>query len=231
MAGIWDALEEGMMTSSNTLADLATTHPAAARVFYRNGLDFCCGGRRRLSDACAERGLEASDVLAAIEAEDSHTSDIRRWDREPLPALIAFIVDTFHRRLREQLPELVRMAEKVEVRHDDKASCPRGLTAHLTAMYDSVFDHLAKEEHVLFPLIANGQGRVIAGPVHVIEHEHESHARALATLRRLTTNFVPPAEACVTWRALYLGLQQLEEELMVHIHLENNVLFRRALIE
>ena len=175
------------------------------------------------------RGLDASAVLAAIEAEESHTNDSHRWDREPLPALITFIVDTFHHRLREQFPELIRMAEKVEARHGEKASCPR-LAAHLISMHDSVLDHLAKEENVLFPLIANGQGRVIAGPVHVMEHEHEDHARALETLRRLTTNFVAPEEACVTWRALYLGLQQLEEELMVHIHLENNVLFRRALI-
>jgi regulator of cell morphogenesis and NO signaling len=225
-----DALMKAIMTSSSTLADLATTHPAAARVFYRTGLDFCCGGRRPLADACAERGLDASAILASIEAEELIPSDTRRWDREPLPALISFIVDTFHRRLRESFPELIRMAEKVEVRHGDKASCPRGLVAHLTVMHESVLEHLAKEEHVLFPLIANGQGRVAAGPVHVMEHEHEEHARALERLRRLTTNFVPPAEACITWRAMYLGLQQLEEELMVHIHLENNVLFRRALI-
>jgi regulator of cell morphogenesis and NO signaling len=225
-----DALVKGMMTSSSTLADLATTHPAAARVFYRTGLDFCCGGRRPLADVCAERGLDASAVIAAIAAEERLPNDTR-WDREPLPVLIAFIVDTFHRRLRESFPELIRMAEKVEARHDEKTSCPRGLAAHLTVMHESVLEHLAKEERVLFPLIENGQGRVAAGPVHVMEHEHEDHARALTTLRRLTTDFSPPADACVTWRALYLGLQQLEEELMVHIHLENNVLFRRALIE
>jgi regulator of cell morphogenesis and NO signaling len=98
-------------------------------------------------------------------------------------------------------------------------------------MHESMLEHLAKEEQVLFPLIANGQGRVAAGPVHVMEMEHEEHARALQTLRRLTADFAPPADACVTWRALYLGLQQLEEELMLHVHLENNVLFRRALIE
>jgi regulator of cell morphogenesis and NO signaling len=98
-------------------------------------------------------------------------------------------------------------------------------------MHELVLDHLAKEEQVLFPLIVNGQGRAAVGPVHVMEVEHEGHAHALEVLRRLTTNYEPPAEACVTWRALYLGLQQLEEELMLHMHLENNVLFRRALIE
>jgi regulator of cell morphogenesis and NO signaling len=226
-----DADSMSMMTSSTTLADLATTHPAAARVFYRHGLDFCCGGRRPLSDVCTERGLDAAAVIAAIETEERRTDDNPRWDLEPLTNLMAFIVNTYHRRLRESLPELIRMAEKVETRHGEKASCPKGLAAHLISMHESVLEHLSKEEQVLFPLIANGQGRIAVGPVHVMEMEHEEHARALAILRRLTNNFDPPAEACITWRALYLGLRQLEEELMVHIHLENNVLFRRALIE
>ena len=219
------------MTSSSTLADLATTHPAAARVFYRHGLDFCCGGRRPRSDVCAERGLDAATVIAAIESEERLTDDDPRWDLEPLTNLMAFIVNTYHRRLRESLPELIHMAEKVETRHGDKASCPKGLATLLIAMNECVLEHLSKEERVLFPLIANGQGRIAVGPVHIMEMEHEEHARALESVRRLTNNFEPPAEACVTWRALYLGLQQLEEELMLHIHLENNVLFRRALVE
>ena len=221
----------GIMTSSSTRADLATTHPAAARVFYRHGLDVCCGGRRPLSDVCAERGLDAATLMAAIEREERLTEDAHRWDLEPLPNLMAFIVNTYHRRLRETVPELIHMAEKVETRHGDKATCPKGLATLLTAMNEYVLEHLSKEEQVLFPLIANGQGRIAVGPVHIMEMEHEEHARALESVRRLTNNFEPPPEACVTWRALYLGLQQLEEELMLHIHLENNVLFRRALVE
>jgi regulator of cell morphogenesis and NO signaling len=219
------------MTSTTTLAELAVTHPAAARVFYRHGLDFCCGGRRPLADACAERGLDAGALMAAIDAETTIPGDTRRWDLEPLPALVSFITDTFHRRLRETMPELIRMATKVELRHAEKASCPAGLASHLSAMHESVLEHLDKEEQVLFPLILAGHGRMAVGPVHVMEMEHEEHARNLDVLRRRTTNMQPPEEACTTWRALYLGLQQFEQELMVHIHLENNVLFRRALVE
>src|SRR5688500_14018095 len=98
------------MTSTTTLADLAVTHPAAARVFYRHGLDFCCGGRRPLAEACAERGLDADAVIAAIDAEEYVADDSRRWDLEPLSELVSFIVHTYHQRLRESLPELVRMA-------------------------------------------------------------------------------------------------------------------------
>jgi regulator of cell morphogenesis and NO signaling len=218
-----------MTTSSTTLADLAVTYPAADRVFYRNGLDFCCGGRRPLADACAARGLDAKALIADIEEESAAVADKRRWDEEPLDALIKFIVDTYHHRLRETFPDLIRMAARVEDRHADKPECPRGLTTQLQLMHEAVLDHLEKEEQVLFPLIASGRGQFAVGPAHVMEMEHDEHARNLGELRRLTNNMQPPENACITWRALYLGLQQFEEELMVHIHLENNVLFPRAL--
>jgi regulator of cell morphogenesis and NO signaling len=219
------------MTSTTTLADLAVTHPAAARVFYRHGLDFCCGGRRPLADVCAERGLDADALMADIATETAVPGDERRWDREPLADLIDFIVNTYHRRLRESLPDLIRMAQRVEARHAEKATCPKGLTALLDTINEEVLEHLEKEEQVLFPLILAGHGRRAVGPVHVMEMEHQDHARNLEAMRRLTDDMQPPEEACTTWRALYLGLRELEEELMVHIHLENNVLFRRALTE
>lgn len=218
------------MSPSTTLAELAVTHPAAARVFYRHRLDFCCGGRRPLDEVCRERQLDPSAILQLIEAEDPLESDQPRWDEAPLPALVEHIVGTYHQRLREQLPDLLRMARRVEVRHGDKPSCPRGLAALLESMQTDVFDHLRKEEQILFPLIVAGMGARAAAPVHVMEVEHEQHRENLLALRRLTDDLTPPAEACTTWRALYLGLQQLELELMEHIHLENNVLFRRALV-
>jgi regulator of cell morphogenesis and NO signaling len=216
-------------TSTTTLADMAVTHPAAARVFYRHGLDFCCGGRRPIAEACAIRGIDVAALLAEIDNESATTADQTRWDQAPLDTLVAFIVDTYHRRLRETFPDLLRMAARVEQRHGDKASCPRGLTAHLEAMHAAVLEHLDKEEQVLFPMIVSGRGQYAAGPAHVMEVEHDDHARSLEKLRALTNNMQPPAEACTTWRALYLALRQFEEELMTHIHLENNVLFRRAL--
>jgi regulator of cell morphogenesis and NO signaling len=217
------------MTTATTLAEIAVTHPAAARVFHRHRLDFCCGGRRSLADACQDKALDAEQILAAIEAESGPDLAVR-WDEAPLPELVAHIVDTYHERLRTTLPDLLRMARRVEQRHGEKPSCPRGLAAHLEAMHASVVDHLRKEEQILFPLIVTGQGWSAAAPVHVMELEHEHHREDLLTLRRLTDDLTPPAEACTTWRALYLGLLELERELMEHIHLENNVLFRRALV-
>jgi regulator of cell morphogenesis and NO signaling len=219
------------MNPSTTLADLAVTHPGAARVFYRHRLDFCCGGQRPFTEACEERGLDAESVLRAIEAEDPLVADTPRWDARPLPELVQHIVSTYHARLRQSLPELQAMADKVEHRHAEKDTCPRGLAAHLADVHRAVTDHLEKEEQILFPMILGGMGRRVAAPVHVMELEHEHHRENLQVLRRLTSDLTPPDEACTTWRALYLGLQQLEQELMEHIHLENNVLFRRALTE
>jgi regulator of cell morphogenesis and NO signaling len=220
------------MDATSTLAELAVTEPAAARVFYRHGLDFCCGGRRPLADACRARGVDPGAVLAAIAAEAPTAAiNFDRWDLRPLPELVAHIVTRYHDTLRRALPELIALATKVETRHGDKPSCPRGLVAHLEAIETEVLEHLAKEEQVLFPMIVNGQGRFAIGPVQVMELEHEGHGRNLATLRALATGYDPPVGACVTWQALYLGLRQLEAELMEHIHLENNVLFPRALAQ
>ena len=215
-----------MMTTS-TLATLATTHPAASRVFHRMGLDYCCGGRQALSDACRAKGLDPDAVLTAIAAEES-SADLPRWDTAPIPDLIRFIVERYHDSLRAELPELIALAARVETRHADKPDCPRGLSALLEVVHERVVEHLEKEERVLFPMILEHIGAGIGGPIRVLEAEHTEHAHNLGRLRQFTHDYTPPAEACTSWRALYLRLAALQEDLMEHIHLENNVLFVRA---
>ena len=220
-----------MHSTTTTLAELAVIHPGAARVFFHHRLDFCCGGRRTLDDVCRERGLDAASILEEIDNAAPLSADGPRWDRQPLPALIDHIVSTYHARLRRDLPDLIAMARRVEHKHGEKPGCPLGLTALLEGMYADVIDHLQKEEQILFPMIARGVGNRAAGPVQVMEMEHDHHRENLVRLRTVTGDLEPPAAACATWRALYAGLAQLEEELMEHIHLENNVLFPRALNE
>ncbi len=220
-----------MDTQTVTLADLAITRPGATRVFLANGLDFCCGGRRPLAEACAEKGLDPGKILQDIEVADQDGGDLTRWANCPVAELSDFIVSHYHARLRTEIPELILLADKVERVHAEKASCPHGLTALLHTMYTAVVEHLAKEEQILFPMMRAGRGRGAGGPIHAMEQEHEDHGRSLARLRELTDNLTAPPEACPTWRALYLRLGRLGEELMEHIHLENNVLFPRALFE
>jgi regulator of cell morphogenesis and NO signaling len=217
------------ITDNQTLADLAVTHPAASRVFHRHGLDFCCHGRRPLVEACTERGLSSERVVTEIVEEESRTGTLTRWDERSVDELIRHIVDFYHLRLRVELPELISLAAKVERKHGEKASCPRGLRAHLEVIHEAVLGHLAKEEQILFPMILGGRGANAAAPIAVMESEHLDHGQNLEKTRQITGDLVPPEEACPTWRALYLRLSRLESELMEHIHLENNVLFRRVL--
>jgi regulator of cell morphogenesis and NO signaling len=219
-----------MNLTERTLAEMATTYPAASRLFHREGLDYCCGGKRSFEEACRDRGIDPAALLAEIEGAVAKTA-AQPWSDRPLEELIRHIVDHYHASLREELPQLVALAEKVESRHAEKSSCPRGLAEHLRLVHAAVLEHLVKEEQVLFPMILSGLGPRAGGPVQAMEHEHRDHAENLRRLRGLAHDFVPPAEACTSWSALYLRLRELEADLMEHIHLENNVLFPRALCE
>lgn len=211
-----------------SLAELATTRPGAAGVFWRHGLDFCCHGQIALGEACRARGLEAEELLEELAAQGAERA-FERWDRRPLAELVMHLLERYHARHRAELPPLIEMARKVERVHAAKPDVPRGLTALLERVAEELEQHMQKEEQVLFPLILSGRGRLAGMPIQAMEREHEDHGRNLAALRARTHDHVPPPEACNTWRALYLGLAELERELMQHIHLENNVLFPRAL--
>jgi regulator of cell morphogenesis and NO signaling len=218
-----------MIDANETLGDVAAAHPASTRVFLRHRLDFCCGGGQKLADACRAAGLDPAAVIAEIAGEGTARAPAR-WDTAPLPELIDFILEHYHEPLRSDLTALLEAASRVERVHGKKASCPHGLASHLAQMDAEVRQHLAKEEQVLFPAIRSGsRGAHVQMPIRVMMQEHDDHGANLGRLRELANDFSPPPEACATWRALYAGLAKLESELMEHIHLENNVLFPRAL--
>jgi len=217
--------------ATTRIGEIATEYPLATRVFHRHGIDFCCGGGKPLADACAARGLDTDDVIAELQSElETHKGAETRWDQQPLEDLIRHILVTYHEPLREELPRLAAMARKVKETHADKApdTLPQLLNVFL-GLQAELESHMAKEEQILFPMILGGQGFMAGGPISVMEHEHESAGEALARLRELTGDYTVPAEACNTWRALWHGLAALEEALHEHIHLENNILFPRAL--
>jgi regulator of cell morphogenesis and NO signaling len=220
-----------MSTANLTLADLATTRPGATRVFLKHKLDFCCGGRRLLDDVCAEKGLDANTLLTEITSADAAAGDLSEWASRPLNELVDFIEGHYHQRHRADLPELIAMATKMEKVHSEKPTCPHNLAAHLSKMHAAILDHLAKEEQILFPMIRSGYLEQVSGPIRVMEQEHEDHGENLAHMRALAHDFIAPPESCATWKALYLRLNRFADELMEHIHLENNVLFPRALCE
>ena len=213
-----------------SVGSLATRYPRATRVFTRHGIDFCCGGEKPLAQACAERDIDAATVVEELEQDIGSSSDAEtRWDQEPLPDLIDHILATYHEPLRQDLPHLETLARKVKEVHGDKdPERFEELLATLLAIRADIEQHLPKEEQILFPMIKAGQGAMAEGPMHVMEAEHEQLGEMLRKVRGLTNDFIVPEEACNTWRALWVGLEDLERALHEHIHLENNILHPRA---
>lgn len=215
--------------TETTLADLAAELPAASRIFRQHGLDYCCGGRRSVAEACRERNLDAEAVMREVQNATVRPGDPTSLVGRPVGEIIAHILERYHAPLRAELPELVAMAKKVERVHADKPLVPKGLGAHLELMHADVLNHMAKEEQILFPMLEAGGGARAQGPIAVMLHEHDDHGQNLRKLRELAFDLAPPEHACTTWRALYVRLEELEAELMDHIALENNVLFPQAL--
>jgi regulator of cell morphogenesis and NO signaling len=217
-----------MHTLDQALGQLASRIPGATSVFHSHRLDFCCGGQHSLREAAARKGLDANAIAAQLDALQADPQAGVDWEHEALPRLVDHIVARYHTRHREQLPELIRLALRVEQVHAGHPDCPIGLAEHLRTMAQELESHMQKEEQVLFPIFVMGQGGRAGAPITVMRMEHDQHGQALEQLAALTHDITAPAGACNTWRALYLGLQTLREDLMDHIHLENNILFERA---
>jgi regulator of cell morphogenesis and NO signaling len=153
----------------------------------------------------------------------------RDWRRASPSDLIEYILNRYHERHREQLPELIALARKVEQAHARHADCPTGLSDLLRDLRQEIESHMRKEEQVLFPMLARGHGKMAEGPITVMRMEHEHHAQALHQLQEVTHGMALPDGACDSWRALYLGLAEFREDLITHINLENDILFAVAL--
>tara|TARA_R110002094_G_scaffold149604_5_gene138194 strand:- start:388 stop:1065 length:678 start_codon:yes stop_codon:yes gene_type:complete len=214
---------------SDTLAQLATARAGASRVFHRYNLDFCCHGQISLNEACAKKSIDVDQLIREVEAEERVAEPVEPWGERALAAVVEHIISHFHEPHRAELPRLLEMAQRVEKVHADKASCPHGLAKVIANLKADLIQHMEKEEQILFPMIVRGDGANAAAPIQVMEQEHVDAGDALTAIRKLTTDYQPPADACGTWRALYLGLDEFEQDLMKHVHLENYVLFPRAL--
>lgn len=215
--------------SNQSLGALAIAIPGSTRLFRQYDLDFCCGGKQTLSRAAARKMLNIdvlNDQLAQLAAKPSDNLD---WSQAPDSVLIPHILQRYHQRHREQLQELIQLAQKVERVHAAKPTCPHGLAEKLNVIYHDLSQHMMKEEQILFPMIQQGMGNQASGPISVMEREHDETGNDVELVKELTHNLVAPPEACNTWRALYVSIDEFITDLMEHIHLENNILFPRAL--
>jgi regulator of cell morphogenesis and NO signaling len=216
-----------MNLHEQSLGQLARDIPGATALFHTMKLDFCCGGNKSLVEAATQRGLNMNEVVDALGQLNSAALSVNPAGELSDQELIEHILSRYHDAHRQQLPELVRLAQRVERVHAGHPRCPAGLSAHLETMQQALESHMAKEEQILFPMIARGITGMAAAPVKVMRQDHDGYGEALAQMLALTSGLTLPEGACNTWCALYAGLETLRDDLMEHIHLENNILFNR----
>jgi regulator of cell morphogenesis and NO signaling len=228
-----------LITPDSTVADIATSAPATIAVFQQHHIDFCCGGRIPLSQACADKGLDTDLVLTELEAVSRPAAAEPSWADAPLADVIAHIQQRYHEHLRVELPRLEAMLDKVVSKHGDhlpETLFP--LQSTFRELREELLTHMLKEDRVLFPAIvaieqdpacvSANTAMWIGGPIAAMESDHDNAGAALEAMRDYTSGYAPPDWACPTFRGLYFGLAQLETDMHLHVHLENNILFPRA---
>ena len=230
-----------LMTKS--LAQIINTNYRAASVFEKYHLDFCCKGKRTLEQACTESDLKVEEVIADLEQIPAgHSSSVQiNFDRFTLTQLIDYIVNTHHSFVKKEMPVIFGYLLKVSSKHGDRHPELKKVSDLFTAIKEEMEHHMQKEELVLFPRIkdivkqvADGKEIIINGsyllsPVNIMEQEHEHAGSMLAEIRQLTNNYTPPTDACTTYKLSFAALEIFEKDLHQHVHLENNILFPKAL--
>ena len=228
------------ISAEKTVGELVRERPSRARVFEAFGIDYCCGGKKPLSEACAKKGHDVDAVLESIKKVDSARpeGDDTDFTAMPLDTLAQHIVTTHHAYLARELPRLQAMSAKVAKVHGDADARLVELASVVRTLTEELSSHMLKEERVLFPVIQRmAQSEMLPAmpfgtlenPIRAMEAEHDTSGDALQDIRRLTDAFTPPEWACNTYCTLLDGLSELELDLHQHIHKENNILFPRAI--
>ena len=224
------------------IGEMVAQNYRIAEVFKKFGMDFCCGGNKTLNEACSKQGINVSEVVEAIEKLDLQkplpNQNFQEWD---LDALTSYIVNTHHKYVNETIPVLEEFGSKVARVHGEGHPEVVDIFQHFLALAQELRMHMHKEEVILFPYInhiasAKHQNHQLSSPpfgsvtnpIAMMEMEHESAGETMTVIRELSNNFNPPESACNTYRVLYFKLQEFEEDLHKHIHIENNILFPRA---
>jgi regulator of cell morphogenesis and NO signaling len=232
-----------MTIATQTVREIALTQPTSIRVFEKLGIEYCCGGRKPLAEACAVKDINVETVIAALEAAArNENAGAKDWTKESLANLTKHIVATHHAYCKEELPRLSGLAAKVTNVHGGTNPELGMIQTKLAQLADEFTDHLAEEEVVVFPMIVKLEGTKtnagrkvaesqisIGNPVSLLIEEHDNAGVLLAEIRSLSRNFTVPEYACTTYLAFFDGLRDFEHDLHRHVHLENNILFPRAI--
>lgn len=231
------------LNSNQTVREIAIENPAAVRVFESLGIDYCCGGKRPLSEACESANVPMERVLDLLKkVEEAPSEPGTRWNESRLSDLTCHIINRHHGYVRQEVARLQPLLEKVAGKHG--AAHPELLSIQglFTAMAQELHTHMLKEEQVLFPYLQRMETAVsaqqpvppaffgsVGNPIAHMLAEHDDAGELTAKIRALSGNYEPPADTCPSFLALYDGLEEFERDLHQHVHLENNILFPRAL--
>ncbi|MGZ4877971.1 MAG: iron-sulfur cluster repair di-iron protein [Candidatus Angelobacter sp.] len=234
------------LNATRTVRDLAIEIPNATRTFEKLGIDYCCGGSKSLSDACVHANVSVENVLRALEQVGDFVpapkTSLPDFTTGKLGDLIEHILATHHAYVKQELPRLHQLLNKVVSVHGKTHPELGNIQQTFEGMSSELTSHMMKEEHILFPHIvalenAVSSGRpkprpvfgTVSNPVHMMELEHDSAGAALKEIRALSSNYTPPEEACFSYKTLYSALKEFESDLHQHVHLENNILFPRTI--
>lgn len=229
------------LSIQTTVGQFVADRPSRSRMFQNLGIDFCCGGKKSLEEACNEKNLDAQailDQILAVEQSDNSNQDFNPANLT-LTELCDHIVNSHHDYLRVELPRLGAMAQRVAHVHGQHYTWTIQIDHVFTQLADELTSHMHKEEQILFPMIRSMEagevsmmshcGGSISNPIRVMESEHDDAGQALEQINRLSNGYIAPQNACNTFRALLDGLRELELDMHHHVHKENSILFPKAI--
>ena len=252
----WEYLEQGpqlwrvkitkklLGEGDETLGEIASKDLRKAEVFKKYGLDFCCGGKKTVKEACAEKGIDVTKVEQELQTADKNISTARPlpYNDWSLDFLADYIVNTHHSYVKKTIPDLRVYASKVASVHGNRHPELLAISQLTDEVCNELSSHLIKEETILFPYIKqivnsknngtpvqNKNFNTIQNPINMMEHEHEVVGKNLDKMRQLSNNYSLPEDACASYSYLFKTLDEFENDLHIHIHLENNILFPKAL--
>ena len=234
-----------MITTNMTVREIAVEEPESTRIFEKLKIDYCCGGNRPLAEACASAGVDVDnlmEMLAEVTEPNTQNEGASDFQNTPVPDLIEHIVNKHHVFTKSEIARLQALTNKVLNAHGGNHPELVHLSELWAQLSADLLPHMFKEEQILFPYIV-GMARAadrnqpgpfapfvtVNNPVRMMMREHDAAGEILRELRKLTSDYKTPPDACISYQTLYQALEELEKDLHQHIHLENNILFPKAL--
>lgn len=225
----------------NKIGDVVAGNFKTAQVFETLGLDFCCGGKKTINDACIEKGLDPESVIEQLSKAEGRSTSSEHFDKWEADFLIDYIVNNHHNYVRSSSSTIEHHLDKVVTAHGMRHPELIKIKSIFAELKDELLQHMQKEEKMLFPYIKNMYTALhhsmkmntapfgsVNNPLKVMESEHVAAGNMMAEINSLSSGYTPPGNACGTYKVLFGELKEFEQDLHQHVHLENNILFPKA---